>query len=122
MSTFLAPLLTVALTGCLAEVKLDLDSDEDGLLDSIEASIGTDPSERDSDGDDYDDGDEVTRNTDPTDAGDKPYQAGWPIDACRGDPGEDAESNFELLDQFGETVRLHDFCDQVVYMVFAAFW
>jgi hypothetical protein len=28
----------------------------------------------------------------------------------------------ELMDQFGEMVSLHDFCDNVVYVVFAAFW
>lgn len=118
---------TLALVGCVAHVDVDLDEDEDGLLTSEEARLGTDPDEPDSDADGWNDGDEVAGNTDPTDAADKPYELGWRIDACRHDVeptgnevGEVAE-NIELVDQLDETVRLHDFCDQAVAVVNAGF-
>ncbi len=57
-----------------------------------------------------------------------PYEGGWTVGACRDDI--EAEGNavgqvandFALPDQFGDTVHLHDFCDRVVWLVFAAFW
>jgi hypothetical protein len=56
------------------------------------------------------------------------YEGGWPIGACEDDieatgneEGEVAE-DFALSDQYGEVVRLHSFCDRVVYLVGAAFW
>lgn len=114
--------------GCIAQVDADADGDQDGLLASDEAALGTDPGDPDSDGDGWTDGDEVDQYTDPMADADHPYENGWKIDACRADiestgnaEGEIA-NNFEMLDQFGETVKLHDFCDQVVYIVFAAFW
>lgn len=106
----------------------DTDDDGDGLLRSEEEELGTDPALADTDGDGYDDGVEVDGNTDPTDELDKPYQGGWAIGACRDDltgtgttPGEVA-FDFGLLDQFGDTLRLHDFCDRAVLLVAAAFW
>ena len=30
--------------------------------------------------------------------------------------------DFELMDQFGEMIKLSDFCEQVVVLVAAAFW
>ena len=114
-------------TACIADVTYDVDGDGDGLLDSEEVGYGTDPAVVDSDGDGYGDGDEVAQYTDPTDAADKPYQAGWKIDACRNDiqasgtaVGDVAE-NYAWGDQFGETVKLHDFCGQVVLVVGAGF-
>ena len=106
----------------------DIDSDGDGLLDSQELALGTDPDVTDSDGDGTDDGDEVAENTSPTDAEDYPYLGGWPIGACRdeieptvNEEGDVAE-DFSLLDQFGQQVRLHSFCDRTVFLVGAAFW
>ncbi len=114
-------------TGCVAEVKIDVDGDGDGLLDSVEAEIGTDPGKTDSDGDEYADGEEVDGNTDPTNPDDKPYALGWQIDDCRNDlegtgtePGNVAD-NYTWGDQLGETVKLHDFCNQVVMVVGAGF-
>lgn len=113
---------------CISDVSIDLDGDADGLLDSDEVALGSDPGTPDSDEDGWLDGEEADQNTDPTDAADKPYQNGWPIDACRDDveptgtsEGE-VSDGFELTNQFGEVVRLHDFCDQVVFMVFSAGW
>ncbi|MDP2311460.1 MAG: hypothetical protein Q8P41_01030 [Pseudomonadota bacterium] len=121
---FLPLLISV---GCIADVTIDLDGDGDGLVDSQEAEVGSDPGKPDSDDDGYTDGEEYTSNTSPVDAADKPYQNGWQIDACRNDIEStgsevgDIAANFALGDQFGETVRLHDFCNQVVMVVGAGF-
>ena len=105
-----------------------LDSDGDGLSDSEEEALGSDPNLADSDGDGWDDGEEVDGNTDPTRKNDHPYTGGWAIGDCRNDiegtgtrPG-DIVNQFELTDQYGDTVRLHDFCDREVLLVGAAFW
>ena len=104
------------------------DADGDGLTDVQEDALGTDPDQADSDGDGYDDGDELEANTDPLDAGDHPYAGGWPIDACRDDLNGQGwhESqvipDLELMDQHGETVRLHDFCGKAVLVTFGGFW
>lgn len=104
------------------------DADGDGLTDLEEAELGTDPEAADTDGDGYDDAAELDGNTDPTDRRDHPYLGGWPIDACRddlqptGNRVGDVAEDFELTDQFGETVRLHDFCGQEVLMVSSAMW
>ena len=56
------------------------------------------------------------------------YTGGYGIDACRndiessGDGIGDITDNFELTDQYGDTVRLHDFCERAVLLVSAAFW
>jgi hypothetical protein len=119
------PLLVAV--GCIADVTLDLDGDADGLIDSQEAQVGSDPGNPDSDDDGYSDGAEFDSHTSPVDSNDKPYQEGWQIDACRHDVEStgaedgDVAANFELGDQFGETVRLHDFCDQVVLLVGSGF-
>lgn len=104
------------------------DSDGDGLTDAEEDDLGTDPDKADSDGDGFDDPDEVEANTNPNKKSDHPYEGGWPIGACRDDvKGEgfserDISENFTMEDQFGEEVELHSFCENVVYMVFAAVW
>ena len=104
------------------------DTDGDGLDDGLEAELGTDPKAEDSDGDGYSDGDEVDANTDPTLSTDKPYKGGWPIDACRNDISPtgngvgDIAPNFTLSDQYGDIVKLHDFCDKAVMLVAGAFW
>jgi hypothetical protein len=73
--------------------------------------------------------DGVTGGGDGKDAADaSPYEGGWPVGACRDDiePSGNAAgqvaNDFALPDQFGDTVHLHDFCDRVVWLVFAAFW
>jgi hypothetical protein len=57
-----------------------------------------------------------------------PYQGGWDIGGCQSevtgatdDPGG-AISDFSFTDQFGETVRLYDFCHKAVLIVEGAFW
>lgn len=113
--------------GCVTSVEVDIDADKDGLVTSEEETIGTDPEVADSDGDTFADGDEVLSNTDPTDAADKPYKNGWTIDPCRHDvEGEGTEvgqvsTTWDLQDQFEETVKIADFCNQVVAIENAGF-
>lgn len=133
----LIPLLALGLLpGCFASVGIDAtgggtadpDSDLDGLPDSQEAELGSDPANADSDGDTYSDGDELAANSDLLDSEHHPYTGGWPIGACRtdivatGKEEGDVDDNFKLLDQHGDTVQLYDFCDRTVYLLFAAFW
>ena len=104
------------------------DTDNDGLSDGDEVNVyGTDPTTADSDGDGYSDGEEVESYTDPLTEADHPYLGGWPIDACRmdviptgNDVGDIAE-NFTLLDQYGEYVRFHDFCNHTIFLIAGAF-
>ncbi len=104
------------------------DADGDGLEAWQEAELGTDPEQADTDADGYEDGEELDGNTDPLDAGDHPYEGGWPIGACRdsieptGDGEGEVAHDWELPDQFGEEVRLHSFCDRAVLLVAGAFW
>ena len=59
------------------------------------------------------------------------YEGGWPIDeSCPerlantdnfGNDAGDTPADFALLDQFGDTVHLHDFCDHVVLLIWAGF-
>ncbi len=136
MRTLIPLLILGSLPGCIASVGIDggggtggdIDSDGDGLLDAQEAELGSDPAAVDSDGDTYSDGDEFAANADLLDPDHHPYQGGWSIGACRSDivaTGKeegDVDDNFALLDQFGDTVQLYDFCDRTVYLLFAAFW
>ena len=70
----------------------DADSDGDGLTDSEEASLGTDPNNADSDGDTISDGDERDQGSDPTltDSDGDTYQDNWEI--AEGTDPTDAES------------------------------
>ena len=123
-------MILVALLGCLPspEDLGEMDSDGDGLTNREEADWGTDPNDPDSDGDKWEDGEEVNKHTDPTDSDDKPYAGGWAIDACRddieatGNGVGDIVEDFELPDQFGDSLRLHDFCAKLVLLIGAAFW
>jgi peroxiredoxin len=122
----IVPFLAV---GCnYSDVDVPYDIDGDGLMGDEETEYGTNPEKADTDGDSYDDGVEVAGNTDPTNRGDHPYEGGWPIDSCRWDiEGTSVEvggiaPDFELQDQFDETVRLHDFCGKVVLLTIGAEW
>ena len=127
--------LTIALSALLACGKGDdgpkitkTDRDGDGLTNAEEAAIGSNPDAADTDRDTWDDGIEVDNHTDPLDGFDHPYEGGWAIDPCRDEtygssntPGSVAEQ-FSLMDQHGDPVRLHDFCDRVVVLASAAEW
>ena len=82
----------------------------------------------DEDGDGISNGDELAAGSDAFDAEDVPYIGGWTKDAaCRFDVqstgngvGQVAD-DFALVDQFGDTVHLHDFCGRGVLIEFSAF-
>ena len=57
--------LPTYLVSCSQKNGGDVDSDGDGLTDSFEREIGTDPFNPDTDGDGVDDGDELYQGTDP---------------------------------------------------------
>ena len=104
------------------------DSDGDGLSDMDEAMYGTDPDNPDTDGDGFKDGAEVDQNSDPKNGNHFPYTGGWAIGDCWDDiestgneVGQIADQ-FELIDQHGEQLRLHDFCDRTVLLSSATFW
>jgi len=94
------------------------DSDGDGLSDSQEDDLGTDPNDADSDGDGYEDGDEVAEGSDPTDGNDGIYEGGWPYYADKDSLGNGSWTTgtntgaqiprWTATDQFGDTVDLYD--------------
>jgi hypothetical protein len=108
-------------------VEVPLDQDGDGLLSDLEAELGTDPFAADTDGDGYSDSEEFEIGTDPTDLFDRPYIGGWPMDKCADSVvgtghqiGETVE-DFQLQDQYGDLVRMYDFCNHTVLLVESAF-
>ncbi len=122
----MVPFLGIACSSGTVDVPYDVDGD--GLMSAEENEYGTDPEKADSDGDAWEDGEEVTGNTDPMDRKDHPYEGGWAIDSCRHDVEStgtgigDIAENFALEDQYGDTVRLHDFCGKAVLLTFGAEW
>jgi hypothetical protein len=111
------------------------DSDGDGIPDNIEGGDNVDTDgdgtpdylDLDSDGDEWTDREEVESYTDPKDPNDHPYAGGWPIDSCRHDivatgmAEGDIMEPVRLMDQYGEEVRLHDFCDHFVLIEHAGY-
>jgi hypothetical protein len=100
MKSLILPALLLA--GCaVPTVDLPFDSDRDGLLDDEETRYGTDPANAHSDDDGWD----------------HPYTGGWPIGACRHSlDGSGWNVGFTVhntnnLDQNGDLVKLHDFCE-----------
>ncbi|MDO8584221.1 MAG: hypothetical protein Q7R83_03530 [bacterium] len=60
------PMEAIVAAKAAEETELTADTDRDGLLDRQEMSLGTDPQERDTDGDTVSDGDEINKyKTDP---------------------------------------------------------
>ncbi len=126
--------LLFALTACgkgddLPQGATEQDRDGDGLTNADEAQWGSDPDDPDTDRDTYDDGVEVAQFTDPINGYDHPYTGGWRIDACRNDLGEGQSyapgsivPSWSLMDQNGDGVRIHDFCDQVVVLASSTEW
>jgi thiol-disulfide isomerase/thioredoxin len=98
---------------------LNPDTDDDGLSDGDEYEYGTDPNAEDTDGDSYLDAWEVAEGSDPTDPDSVIYEGGWPYNPNKSeDGGSDSFAygeifpNFELKDQYGDKVSLHDFKGQ----------
>lgn len=88
----LSLLLALTVTSCPAAFRAsanvvvleETDSDEDGLGDDMEVSLGTDPEDPDTDHDGWDDLTELVHDTDPSDPADFPRE---PLDggseSCR---------------------------------------
>ena len=110
--------LAVLLATAACAQKADTEADPE--------AAGLDPI-GDEDGDGYSNGEEADANSDPLDASDVPYIGGWRKGDCRddvaptGDGVGQVAGDFALLDQFGETVHLHDFCDRTVMLEFSGF-
>jgi len=110
----------------------DEDQDGDGLLDTEEEALGTDPLNADSDGDGYSDFDEISEGTDPNDSAEFPgwdlEQARWETALCDEEPyatgqnqvGQIAE-NIRGVNQFGEESELYDYCNKAVLMLLGGF-
>ncbi len=129
---YLTPLALAALPLAACDsVDPDLiDTDEDGLPDTYETSVGSNPSATDSDGDGYDDGEEVWGHSDPSSETDHPYIGGWerhpwPAELETAETGSavgDVARNFTLLDQFGEEVQLWSFYGNAILVDSSAVW
>jgi cytochrome oxidase Cu insertion factor (SCO1/SenC/PrrC family) len=59
---------------------------------------------------------------------DSPYEGGWDIGGCQSDIGPANNQvggileDFTFTDQFGDQVRLYDFCHKAVLIAEGAFW
>ena len=95
-------------------------------LGDIDSALGHDAGDEDGDG--FTNAEEEAGGSDPNDPNDVPYAGGWQKDLECADSivstgnelGQVAE-DFTLLDQFGEELSLHDFCNHVVLIEFSGF-
>jgi len=91
------------------------DTDGDGLMDGEEVEMGSDPLDTDTDGDGYPDGLEVEIGSDPTDASSGAYTGGWPYNPDKdelGDPGwRGTASEGDQLPRFAWTDQFGDTVD-----------
>lgn len=119
---------TRAVAWVLGAALLAACSDDPSSTDPLEdgGDAGLDPA-GDEDGDGYTNGEEADGGSDPLDATDVPYAGGWKKGDCRNDidpTGDDVGEvayDFALVDQYGDTVHLHDFCDRTVMLEFSGF-
>jgi hypothetical protein len=84
--------------------------------------------EADPDEDSYTNQEEWDAGSDPENPEDIPYRGGWGKDMeCRFDMNPtgnnvgDIAEDFALIDQYGDTVHLQDFCARPVLLEFSAF-
>ena len=104
------------------------DTDGDGLADSFEEEVGTDPEAEDSDGDGFLDGDEWSEFSDPMNALDYEYEGGYghfpyPADlAGEGYEVGQVVSDFTLTDFYGQEVELYTFYGNVIHAFAGADW
>ena len=68
-------------------------------------------------------------NGDPPDDAPRTYLGGWQVGDCANEPIEgtgtkvgDIAYDFQQPDQFGQMLRLHDFCDRFILLVGSAYW
>ena len=144
--------ILTSLIGCQEVEDKDVDSDGDGLTDTEEEELGTDPDNEDSDGDGITDKEESEGSTDPTladtdgdgfddksemDAGSDPnnkwswdYTGGtWPDYSADAEGVEgsgwnigDTISDFNFTDQYGNDGHAYQFYGSVMLIDFSAGW
>ena len=89
---------------------------------------GTEDTSSGGEGEDATAAPEETTGGDEPDTAEGPPPARWPVGECADQPAGtgievgDIAMDFELMDQHGQMVRLHDFCDKTVLVVGSAFW
>lgn len=96
------------------------DTDGDGIEDGEEVDLDLDPTKADSDGDGYSDGVELAAGTDPNDASDAIYEGGWPFNADKDsiqDPG--LAGGYAVGDRIPRLVVKDQFRDDVDLYDFA---
>lgn len=104
---------------------VDGTGDTDGLGDDTDG--GTDES-----GDGTDGTDETGETGDDCNP-ESPYMGGWDIGCCQDEvvqngwqPGNTPPGtvlpDWTFTDQFGEPVRIYDFCHEAIYFEYVAFW
>ena len=95
-------------TGATDQIRIvtAADTDEDGLTDNAEATLGTDPNNADSDGDGSSDGDEVSNGTDPLDADSDDDGLNDGEEAAAGTDPNDPDSDGDGLSD-GDEVNAH---------------
>jgi hypothetical protein len=103
------------------------DRDCDGLSDTDENELGTDPDVPDSDGDGWFDGEEVAESTDPLEYYQHPFECGYPPGpgpVWQGDGWASGATinNVDLLDQCGERIDLHALSGWGLLIFFGAPW
>lgn len=101
------------------------DAGSDGNGDAGGDASGDGPEDGGSSGDDGEPGDGSSGEPEPPGS---PYSGGWDIGDCQdqivptGVGVGQVVPDFTLVDQFGDPVRLYDFCHEAVYIVAGAFW
>ena len=101
----------------------DLDKSDTGLVDTGEEGDVTDSQDTTDTTDTTD-----TQDTDPSFEDNPVYIGGYNTDRCENGFSStglgigDISTDFEVMDQHGEMIRLSDFCDNTVLLVSAAFW
>lgn len=91
--------------------------------DDADPSDGPPPSGSDTDGDPDPTDDGSSSGGEPeVDPPDSPYAGGWDIGECQQTiSGTSVASDFTASDQFGDDVRLYDFCHKAVLVVVGSF-
>jgi len=110
MKRFVFLSLALGVTVACAPAPIDVSFDEDGAVNLSPGDNGGDDGDPTSEWEFYEGG-------------------GWhKADGCQDDLSAtgnevgDITADAEMTDQFGDTVRLYDFCDRAVLLVSGAFW
>ena len=142
--TILFALVPLVVTGCMPGGGGGSDDRDDDLLSNeFEAQIGSDPDNADTDGDGFDDGHEYVNYFSPTKDDDHPYtnsdyprgplpdsdtwsamkdEAEADEDMGRGWAPGNFSKNFDVIDQYGDSLKLKRFFGEVIVIDVSAEW